>query len=152
MVWYSYLLYARRKYSAVNMARKELTRIRLQFAADRDAAHCVRAISSLLRRLCISVFPRNETAGLTGAEWLTFLQGGAMAADKRQKPEEREGENADEKLRDPGRVLLEAPYRRQVTGAEVEALIGFCSDRIEAIARISHRGLRPLFKTGRDTP
>ena len=134
LAWYFSLLYRRRKYSAVNMARKELDGIRARYAADRDTSHCVEAVSGLLRRLCISVFPRAETAGLTGNEWLVFLQ-------ERMKPQESAGESRDgpgigegEGLSNLAGVLLEAPYRRQVGEAEAETLIGFCSDWIETVA------------------
>ena len=127
MAWYCRLLYRRRKYSAVSMARKELDGIRARYDADRDARHCVEALSGLLRRLCISVFPRAETAGLTGNEWLAFLQ-------------ERQGNNAAEGLRDLAGILLEAPYRPQVGEQEVETLIGFCSNWIETVAAAGKSG------------
>ena len=121
LAWYFSVLYRRRRYSAVNMARQELDGIRARYDADRDARHCVEALSGLLRRLCISIFPRAESAGLTGNEWLAFLQ-------------ERQGNNAGDGLRDLAGILLEAPYRPQVGEEEVETLIGFCSDWIETVA------------------
>ena len=122
--WYGRVLYGRRKFSAVNMARKELAEIRSRYAADRDTGHCVRSVSGLLRRLSISVFPRAQSAALTGADWLAFL---------RSETEEQGVE--DVMPEHIGRLLLEAPYRRQVAREEVESLIGFCSDWIESVAR-----------------
>ena len=136
VVWYSCLLYKRRKYSAVNMARTELVEIRSRFAADRDAGRCVRSVSGLLRRLCISVFPRNESAGLTGAEWLAFLRSGIRERSTGDMEQDIQGIMPDK----TGRLLLEAPYRREVGEDEVEALIGFCSDWIEAVARVRNPG------------
>ena len=75
VLWYSRLLYRRRRYSAVNMAKQELAGIRSRYDTDHDAVHCARAISALLRRVSISLFPRVESAGLTGREWLEFLGG-----------------------------------------------------------------------------
>ena len=122
--WYGRHLYRRRKYSAISMARKELAEIRSRYASDRDAVCCVRSVSGLLRRVSISIFPRAESAGLTGAGWLAFL---------RSENKERSMEGVmPEHI---GRLLLEAPYRRQVAHEEVESLIGFCSDWIEAVAR-----------------
>ena len=80
------------------MARKELAGIRSRYAADRDAGRCVRSVSGLLRRVSISVFPRSESAGLTGDEWVAFLLSG-------------NGQQASGNI---GRLLLEAPYRPQV--------------------------------------
>ena len=141
VTWYCRLLYKRRKYSAINMARKELVGIRSRYAVDRDARLCVRSVSGLLRRLCISIFPRAETAGLTGAEWLAFLQGGAKPHGTGQQPDSGGRNNGDERLQDIGKVLLEAPYRQQVTEEEVESLIGFCSDWIEGASPDKKSGL-----------
>ena len=116
-LWYSRLLYRRRRYSAVNMAKQELAGIRSRYDTDRDAVHCARAISSLLRRVSISLFPRVESAGLTGKEWLEVLQ-----------VEGHAGGNTSQ-------LLLEAPYRHQVAEAEVDALYGFCSDWLEQLTR-----------------
>ena len=129
--WYGRYLYRQHKYSAISMARKELAKIRSRYASDQDAGDCVRAVSGLLRRVSISVFPRVESAGLTGADWLAFL---------RSEHEER---NRQVEIPDHiGKLLLEAPYRRQVAHEEVEDLIGFCSDWIEAVPRNSHRVVR----------
>ena len=125
--WYARLLYRRRKHSAVNMARQELEDIRVRYESDRDARHCAESVSGLLRRLCISVFPRADTAGLTGHDWLAFLQ-------ERVKVQVGEEDKGNEGLQDMGRILLEAPYRQQVAAEEVESLISFCSRWIETVA------------------
>ena len=160
--WFSRLLYRRRKYSAISMARKELAAIRSRYAADTDAGRCVRSVSGLLRRVSISVFPRAESAGLTGDEWVAFLQSGNSQKvtgkkgsilerhtgqglsgiqsqggefETEQLSEDREQYAGSALPENIGRLLLEAPYRRQVTGEEVESLMGFCSDWIESVAR-----------------
>ena len=146
------------------MARRELAEIRSRYVTDRDAGHCVRSVSGLLRRVSISVFPRAESAGLTGDEWVAFLQSGNRdstpvrhtgqglsgiqsqgsgpliqsqggESGTEQLSEDREQFAGGALLENIGRLLLEAPYRRQVTGEEVESLIGFCSDWIESVAR-----------------
>lgn len=169
--WFSRLLYRRRKYSAISMARKELAAIRSRYAADTDAGRCVRSVSGLLRRVSISVFPRAESAGLTGDEWVAFLQSGNSQKvtgkkgsilerhtgqglsgiqsqgsgpliqsqggefETEQLSEDREQYAGSALPENIGRLLLEAPYRRQVTGEEVASLMGFCSDWIESVAR-----------------
>ena len=162
VAWFGRLLYRRRKYSAISMARKELAAIRSRYAADRDTGHCVRSVSGLLRRVSISVFPRAESAGLTGDEWVAFLQSGNSQKVTGKKGftlgrhtgqglsgiQSQGGESGTEQLSEDreqfaggalpeniGRLLLEAPYRQQVAGEEVESLIGFCSDWIESVAR-----------------
>src|SRR3989338_7575319 len=59
LVWWNKR--ARRKRSAVAQARLELTRLR----ADSSAAptHLAAELSALLRRVCISLFPRPPVAG-----------------------------------------------------------------------------------------
>lgn len=159
--WYGRHLYRRRKYSAISMARKELAEIRSRYASDRDAGRCVRSVSGLLRRVSVSVFPRAESAGLTGADWLAFLQSGSLCAaaskehtrarhtgqglsgiqsqggesETKQLSEDREQFAGGALPENISKLLLEAPYRRQVAHNEVESLIGFCSDWIESVAR-----------------
>ena len=163
-VCYARLLYRRRQYSAVNMARRELAEIRSRYAADQDAVRCARAISGLLRRLSISVFPPAQSAGLTGAEWLAFLRSGRRkpatdnsgagfgwfgsrpkkteTARAQQLPESKEQCAQDALPEHTGRLLLEAPYRRSVSATEVEDLIGFCADWIESVAQNFRQLLR----------
>ena len=161
--WYGRYLYRRRKYSAISMARRELTEIRSRYASDRDAGRCVRSVSGLLRRVSISIFPRAESAGLTGADWLAFLQSGnsqQVTANKEptlarhtgqglsgiqsqgsepdsreQRPKNKEQDVEGIIPENIGRLLLDAPYRPQVPHEEVESLIGFCSDWIDGLAR-----------------
>ena len=94
--------------------------IEAKYAKSRDAKHCAQSLSILLRRLCVSVFPRADAAGLTGAQWLTFLED--------ILPGQVFSGNA-------ARALLEAPYSKQVPEDAVAPLLAFCSDWIEALAR-----------------
>ena len=55
------------------------------------------ALSLLMRRLALSTYPREQVAGLQGANWLDFL--------------DRSGET-DQFSQGPGRLLLDAPYRQ----------------------------------------
>lgn len=70
------------------------------------------ALAVLLRRACLSAYPRTEVAGLTGEAWLEFLD--RQLGDRRF----REG---------PGRQLLDAPYRR-AGEVDIEALLGLCRE------------------------
>ena len=65
-----------------------------------------------------------EALYATGADWLAFLR-------SEIKEPSMEGVMPEH----IGRLLLEAPYRRQVAHEEVESLVGFCSDWIESVAR-----------------
>ena len=74
-------------------------------------------LSVLLRRACISVFPREQTAGLSGREWLDFLD--------RQLNDGRFTEGA-------GKILLEAPYNKNVA-CDFNALFELCEDWVKAL-------------------
>jgi hypothetical protein len=85
-----------RRGAAERAARRELAELRAALARERDAGAYARGLSRLLRRYALARFPRSRVAGLSGEEWLAFLddQGG-------------EGRFS----RGPGRLLVEAPYR-----------------------------------------
>jgi hypothetical protein len=90
------LLRRRRRRAAARRAQEELQALRAALATGRDPAAFVRGLSRLLRRFALARFPRREVAGLTGADWLAFLDangGGGRFRDG------------------PGRLLTEAPYR-----------------------------------------
>ncbi len=107
-----------RRYSAINMAKEELKEIQRQYDLHPHPRRCVQSISALLRRLCISVFPRMQTASLTGEAWLAFLDGLSE-----QKPFSAT----------VGQVLISAPYRKQVPSDEVEPLIEGCFEWLDAL-------------------
>lgn len=88
--------YRNHKISALYLANQELERIKTDFNINQDKSNLVKELSELIRRLSISVFPREESAGLTGEEWLRFLD---QYSDKNE---------FDTGI---GRVLIEAPYQ-----------------------------------------
>ena len=59
--------------SAKVLAYKELNIIQENFQQHNDQKLLVEDLSVLLRRVCLSVFPREDSAGLTGEKWLMFL-------------------------------------------------------------------------------
>ena len=71
-------------------------------------------MSTLLRRVCITIHPRAEVASLTGEAWLQFLdkQSGTQAFTQ--------GE---------GRCLIEAPYQQNVN-VNVDNLLKLCQSVI----------------------
>jgi LPXTG-motif cell wall-anchored protein len=118
--WYWRRRRERLRWSAINLAREELTDIQQRFQTRNDTVECARRLSILLRRLSISLFPRNETAGLTGDKWLAFLD--------RPMAEKAFTEGR-------GRLLVEAPYRPAVEKAEVETLLSLCREWIDAVSQ-----------------
>ena len=99
-----------RQTAALRAALRELRALKTAHANDGDNLELVRGLSRLLRRFALARFPRVRVAGLTGADWLTFL---------------------DSHVRDKvfsqgaGRALVEAPYRSQaeIPAAELIALV-----------------------------
>ncbi len=54
-------------------ANSKLSRIQLQYSEHNNPLTALESINALLKQTCITRFGRNETAGLSGDEWLAFL-------------------------------------------------------------------------------
>ncbi len=100
-----------------NIARLELISIRNNM--NLTTMEKVQALSVLLRRVCLSSFPRNQVASLTGAAWLKFLDSHS------------EGQKFTQ---GPGKILAEAPYTRN-TIIDIECLFDLCHDWIENLPK-----------------
>ena len=96
LIAYCIRRYRNHKISALYLVKQELERIKTDFNINQDKSNLVKELSELIRRLSISIFPREESAGLTGEEWLKFLD---------QYSDKNEFDNGI------GRVLIEAPYQ-----------------------------------------
>jgi len=70
-------------------------------------------LSSLMRRIAVSIFPREELASLTGNAWLDFLD----------KHSETALFNSD-----MARLLIDAPYRKAPDLNELNALFDLCEN------------------------
>jgi hypothetical protein len=107
----------RRAGSVRRAALQELTAI--QHDPGLTGSAKVQRISILIRRVALSVYPREQVAPLTGRKWLLWL---------------------DHSLDDggfvdgPGRVLDDGPYRPEFgDSAELEALLALCRDWLEKL-------------------
>ncbi len=115
--WWLYKRITRR--TALRTARRILSRIERH--AGQDDWQTVAELSVLLRRTAISCFPREQAASLTGQDWLHFLD--------RPFSEPRFATEL-------GRLLLDAPYRKQSSGEmPVAALLQLCQDWLRALGR-----------------
>jgi Domain of unknown function (DUF4381) len=86
----------KKRLSAIYLAKQELSQIEYEYNKNQDKSFLVKEVSALIRRVSISLFNRNESASLTGREWLVFL-------DKL---------NGDTAFSEGvGKVLVEAPYQ-----------------------------------------
>ncbi len=103
--------------SAKVLARIELQKIEQEFSDKPDQKYLIKNLSTLLRRSSLSSFPREDCAGLTGEEWLSFLD------------QVMQGEHF---TRGVGRSLITAPYEKEMN-INAEQLLTLCKDWIEAL-------------------
>ncbi|MDD4906494.1 MAG: DUF4381 domain-containing protein [Methylobacter tundripaludum] len=102
--------------TALKTAKKILARIKLD--AARDNLQKLGELSVLVRRVAISVSPRAKAAGLTGRQWLEFLDTSVK------------GTPFSEGI---GQLLADAPYRKTPpTELEISQLIDLCEDWLKA--------------------
>jgi len=109
-------------------ALAEWQNLLVEFQQQRDVNRLVQGLSVLLRRVCLSYFPRAEVAGLSGKAWLRYLD--AIHPLPQTNPF---SEGA-------GRLLLDAPYQQQVDG-DVLALHALCGEWLTALPALK-RGQR----------
>jgi hypothetical protein len=102
--------------TAIKTAQKMLAEIKQD--AMRDSSRKLSDLSVLLRRVAISVSPRTTAAGLTGRQWLAFLDRSVKGMPF--------SEGA-------GQLLADAPYRNTPpTESEIAQLINLCEDWLKA--------------------
>jgi hypothetical protein len=102
--------------TAVKSARKILALIKQDTA--QDSLGKLRDLSMLVRRVAISVSPRAKAAGLTGRQWLAYLDSSVT------------GLPFSEGI---GQLLADAPYRNTPpTEQEISQLIDLCEDWLKA--------------------
>lgn len=104
--------------AARRAALSEYARLSRQYASDGDARALARGLSSLLRRVMLAYAPRHTVAGLTGTEWLSFLDRGLS-----QSPF----------TKGPGRHLAWLPYlgRTAAPDADIDALLRIVRERLQ---------------------
>jgi hypothetical protein len=108
--------------AARRRALQKLNELTAEFEQHHDAIAFSGSLSELLRRTMLAYAPRHEVAGLTGDEWLAWL---------------------DRDLDQPrfqsatGRKLLELPYRRP--GGDVSAM-----ELVDVVAAVRQRLATPV--------
>lgn len=113
---------------ARRLAQAEFDQLRARFAADGDAAALAAASATLLRRTCLTFFPRAHVASLTGQRWLEFLDAAADGWQRKaQAPAARFASPA-------GVAWLSAAYRPQAD-LDGDALIALCEDWLAGLPR-----------------
>jgi hypothetical protein len=101
------------------LALAQLQALRRRYEAQPDPQGLIRALSELLRRICVSLYPRRESAALTGEAWLHLLD--QTLGDGRFS-------------QGPGRALLDAPYR-PAPQVDVQALLALSEEWVRALPK-----------------
>lgn len=102
-------------------ALKSLEQLTTRFKEDGNLRSLVSGLSILLRRICLSYYPRKEVAGLNGEAWLTFLDT-HLGSENRDKPFSQ----------GPGRSLITAPYQPKIE-IDGASLLRLCSDWVKTL-------------------
>lgn len=110
-------------------ALRELEQIVLIYRQQLNARDLLKNLSTLLRRLCLSRYPREKVAGLTGQDWLNFLEQGLPASVAQRDPQLSFTQGV-------GQLLLTVPYQRSahIQNQDLEALWRLSKNWIEAIS------------------
>lgn len=97
---------------------KKLALLELEAIAqsNSDGREKVQRLAILLRRICLSIYPREQVASLVGADWLEFLDRASTGTGNRFSA-------------GAGRLLIEAPYRREMQ-SDFDALVEICREWI----------------------
>jgi cbb3-type cytochrome oxidase subunit 3 len=107
--------------TAIKTAKKLL--IHLKQDKTLDAQQKLRQLSTLLRRVAVSILPRTHAASLTGRAWLAFLDQAV------------EGSPFSDGI---GQLLADAPYRASVpTETDIAALINLCEDWLKHCSKLA---------------
>lgn len=119
-------LHKRSRGAARRHALIQLALLTADFEQHGDVVAFSSEMSELLRRTMLAYAPRKEVAGLTGEEWLAWL-------DRDLDQPRFQG--------DTGRKLLELPYRR--SGDDLSAL-----DLVDLVAAVRQRLATPVGAQG----
>ena len=112
-----YTRYQQKRNRIRRVSLKEIDAIQEAFHGHKNNTRLVRELSVLLRRVCISRYPRVDVASLTGAEWISFLDSSC------------EGKVFSEGA---GIALMTKPYRKN-PDLDANALLSCCRSWIIAL-------------------
>ena len=101
----------------------ELENIKQQFQTTQNKSQLAKALSILLRRASITYYPTEHIAGLTGSDWLHYLD----STNTRSS-------NKSQFQSDIGQTLLNAPYLPDNSKLDFDApaLISLCESWLKA--------------------
>jgi hypothetical protein len=116
-VWLFYKRRQKKKHQRISL--QSLTQIRSDFDRHLNKVTLLRELSVLMRRSCITFYPRELSAGLTGEQWLGFLDATS-------------GNN--EFSNGVGKILASAPYLPEQAQIDIDsqALLELCESWLRA--------------------
>ena len=103
----------------------EIENIKKEYQAHRNQYALIQSLSTLLRRSCISFYPRQESASLTGENWLHYLDSTYPVKKSPIKKPFHQG---------VGKILATAPYMAEHKNVDIDndALILLCKTWLQA--------------------
>lgn len=115
----------RMRYRLRKASMAQLERILTEYQREADTAELTKQLSTLLRRVALSRYPRADVASLTGSAWLAFL-------DKAY--------GGDGFTTGAGRCLADAPYRQSPTPGDAEGsqLLALCASWVKTVSGPAH--------------
>jgi len=124
LIWLGWKIW--NKYQQKQLLRLSLAnviKLESDYQQHQDPQLLVRQYSSLLRRVALARFPRQQVASITGSRWLEFLDN-----------------SSDTKLFDSeiGRLLLDGPYQKSSDNI----------DNIDTLTRAVHQWLKAVDSSG----
>ncbi|MDH5387004.1 MAG: DUF4381 domain-containing protein [Gammaproteobacteria bacterium] len=117
--------YYQKKQALKKQVLAEFEILRELFNKEKNTTVLVQSLSILLRRACISFYPRSEAASLTGESWLQFLDD--TCTEKAFQTEH-------------GKLIASAPYLSENTPLDFDAekLISVCENWLKAQPNKNH--------------
>lgn len=118
------LIYRYRKSRRLHKAAlNELEEIQATYKHNQNDQQLVQSLSIWLRRVSLSLYPRTDVAGLTGKDWIEFLDQAVSKPSSQQYFSE-----------DLGRALISAPYKQSIS-IDAHALLTTCRNWLSALPR-----------------
>ncbi len=117
-----YAMRRRRRDTPIKRALLELSR--LEANADMTPREKLEAASVLIRRVSLTLYPREEVAGLAGDDWLTWLDNAAGTA--------LFGDGA-------GQLLVSATYEKNPGLVPIGELLSLCRDWLMRMTKVQGR-------------
>jgi len=109
-----------RRSAPATIARLELVQLRTAWSEDENSAGLVKDLSNWLRRASMSMVSRQQAAGLTGAEWCSFLNdvaGEPIFCDSAEH------------------LVAEAPYQN-ISDPDAEKMLALCERWLSAASHV----------------